>query len=209
MELAKAYRSENAKCRQGLDGGSQCLRRTYCVWGSVPCAEECSMNNADENPYQPGGTGVFGLQFKHSGPRKSGWVEFDQTSEGVREWTVPIPGRERSRWRGQCTTAPRLHGLEGKRHWLCSGTYLQSDLGLPHLSEWRVGLDPIGRWDPLRMFRWSGRCQCRHHWDTHTESPVTQGCVSFGHRGSITTQRKLQFCEKWARVFFQHVLKIS
>lgn len=106
------------------------------------------------------------------------------------------------------TTAPRLHGLEGKRRWLCSWTYLQSDLGLPHLSEWRVGLDPIGRQDPLRMFRWNSRCQCCHHWDTHTESPVTQACVSVGHRGSITTQRKLQFCEKWAHVFFQHV-KIS
>lgn len=107
MELAKAYRSENAACRQGLDGVSQCLRRTYCVWGPVPCVEECSMNNADENPYQPGGTVVFGLQFKYSAPRKSRWVEFDQTPEGVWEWTVPIPGKGRSRWRGQCD-----HGRE-------------------------------------------------------------------------------------------------
>lgn len=59
MKLAKVCQSENAPCAQGLDWVRQYLWRTYCVWGPVPSAERVAVNNADENPYQLGGTMGF------------------------------------------------------------------------------------------------------------------------------------------------------
>lgn len=126
---------------------TQYLWRTSCVQSPAPGAEDPVMNNRRETLPAWRDSGVrFALENRvvmESLAEKRSLIRHlkEWGSEPVTYLGEGVPGGGSA-----MAKALRLHGLEGKSWWLCSGRYVEGELGPPHLSveEWDLTFEASG-----------------------------------------------------------------